>query len=103
MAIPYHSVLQNDLIGVGVPQRNWKRYFANTLRFTDASKGFGSFQQLFGKPLYVLLAMVGTLLLIACVNVANLLITRAAARQKEIAIRLSLGATRGSLIRLVMT
>jgi predicted permease len=103
MSIPYHNVLQNDLTGVGVPQKNWKRYLANTLEFTDASKGFGSFQERFGKPLYVLLAMVGTLLLIACVNVANLLITRAAARQKEIAIRLSLGATRGSLIRLVMT
>jgi predicted permease len=103
MAIPYHSVLQNDLTGVGVPQQHWKRYFGNRLFFTDASKGFGGFQELFGKPLYVLLAMVGTLLLIACVNVANLLITRAAARQKEIAIRLSLGATRGALIRLVMT
>ncbi|HLK18339.1 MAG TPA: ABC transporter permease [Bryobacteraceae bacterium] len=103
MSIPYHSVLQNDLTGVGAPQKNWKRYLANRLYFTDASKGFGGFQELFGKPLYVLLAMVGTLLLIACVNVANLLITRAAARQKEIAIRLSLGATRGALIRLVMT
>ena len=103
LSIPYRNVLRNDLIGVGVPQQYWKPYLGNTLHFSDASKGFGSFQQLFGKPLYVLLAMVGTLLLIACVNVANLLITRAAARQKEIAIRLSLGATRGSLIRLVMT
>jgi predicted permease len=103
MAIPYHSVLLNDWKDAGRAPERSKRYLANTLRFTDASKGFGSFQQLFGKPLYVLLAMVGTLLLIACVNVANLLITRAAARQKEIAIRLSLGATRGSLIRLVMT
>jgi predicted permease len=103
MAIPYHSVLENDLKATGTPEREHKRYLANSLGFTDASKGFGSFQQLFGKPLYVLLAMVGTLLLIACVNIANLLITRAAARQKEIAIRLSLGATRGSLIRLVMT
>jgi predicted permease len=103
MAIPYHNVLLNDWKDAGRAPERSKRYLANKLLFTDASKGFGGFQQLFGKPLYVLLAMVGTLLLIACVNVANLLITRAAARQKEIAIRLSLGATRGSLIRLVMT
>jgi predicted permease len=103
MAIAYRNVLENDLKTIGKPQAFRDKYLANKLQFTDASKGFGGFQELFGKPLYVLLAMVGTLLLIACVNIANLLITRAAARQKEIAIRLSLGATRGSLVRLVMT
>ena len=103
MAVPYHNALENDLRATGAPERDWKHYLANSLRLVDASQGFGSFQQIFKKPLYVLLAMVGTLLLIGCANVANLLITRAAARQKEIAIRLSLGATRGALIRLVMT
>jgi len=103
MATPFHNVLRSDLAANERDFRFQKQYLADTLQLQNASQGLAGVGDSLGRPLLIISAMVGVLLLIACVNVANLLVTRSAARRKEIAVRLSLGATRGTLVRLVMT
>jgi predicted permease len=101
---PYRSII-NDVeapLQQGMSEQTMTRFRAKTIAVEDGARGQSSIDREARIPLLLLLGVTGVVLLIACANIANLLLVRGAGRAGEMAVRLSIGANRLQLVRQLM-